>query len=203
MATLSHPNVVAVHACDRVGGQCYLVMEYVGGPTLRARMRPGIPWPVSRAAPVLDAIAGALAYTHNRGIVHLDLKPENVLFTTAGEIKLTDFGLALARRDAHTLSARAAARGTSDYCSPEQRHGLPMDARSDLFSLATLTYELLTGRLPGRVFVPAVRRNPELPAVLDPVLRRGLERDPACRQESVEVFRRELRAALGWDDPGP
>jgi len=88
------------------------------------------------------------------------------------------------------------AQGTVDYCSPEQRHGLPTDVRSDLFSLATLAYEMLTGRLPGRVFVPASERNPQLPAAVDEVLRRGLARGPEERYRTVEEFRAALNAAL-------
>jgi serine/threonine-protein kinase len=89
------------------------------------------------------------------------------------------------------------AQGTVDYCSPEQRHGLPTDARSDLFSLATMAYEVLTGRLPGRVFVPASERNPRLPSAADEVLRRGLARGPEGRYRTVEEFRADLNAALG------
>lgn len=201
MATLSHPNVVAIYGSGEIKGLFYLVMEYVAGGALRSLLKAGQPWPAVRAAPVLDAIAKGLTYIHGRDILHLDLKPDNVLCDQQGAVKITDFGLALSRIDAWTLSDLGLAQGTLDYCSPEQRYGLPIDQRSDLFSLATLAYELLTGQLPGRVYVPASRRNPQLPPAVDEVLRLGLERDPDDRYPVVELFRRDLMNALGKIPP--
>jgi serine/threonine protein kinase len=196
MASLNHPNIVSVFSCGQQDGVYYIVMEYVPGPPLRTLLRPGEPWPAAAAAPVVEGIAQALLYTHARGILHLDLKPENVLCPGPGQVKITDFGIAVPSVDARTLAALGVTQGTIDYCSPEQRHGLPIDARADLFSLATMAYELLTGVLPGRVFYPACRRNPSLPARVDDVLRRGLARDPDDRYPSVEPFRIELAEAL-------
>jgi serine/threonine protein kinase len=201
MGSLAHPHVVAVHDCGQTNGRHYLVMEYVPGASLRAAMKPGKPWTIARAAPVLDAVAQALTYIHEQGVLHLDLKPENVLRTENGEVKITDFGLSLPRVDARTLSAMGLAQGTFDYCPPEQRHGLPLDRRSDVFALATLAYELLTGKLPGRVYVPATQHNPLLPAALNEVLRRGLARDPDERYAGVADFRRELGRALAQRGP--
>ena len=201
MAALAHPHVVAIHDRGQRGGRDYLVMEFVPGASLRAAMQPGRPWPFERAAPVLDAIAQALIYIHEQGVLHLDLKPENVLCGENGAIKVTDFGLALPRVDARTLSQLGLAQGTLEYCSPEQCHGLPLDGRSDVFSLATLCYELLTSKLPGRVYVPASKRNPRLPVALDAVLCRGLARDPDKRYATVADFRRDLTEAL--KHPGP
>jgi serine/threonine-protein kinase len=195
MSSLSHPNIVALHDRGQVNGRPYLVMEHVAGAPLRAAMTPGQPWPLARAAPVLDTVARALAYIHGQGILHLDLKPENVLCAADGRIKVTDFGLALPRVDARTLVERGLVQGTLDYCSPEQRYGLPLDQRSDIFSLATVAYELLTGRLPGRVYRSACAANPSLPAALDTVLGCGLARDAHDRQGSVEEFRQEFAMA--------
>jgi serine/threonine protein kinase len=196
MAWLAHAHVVAIHDCGQIAGRHYLVMEYVPGASLRASMTPGKPWPVRRALPVLEAIAQALEYIHQQGILHLDLKPENVLCGQHGVIKITDFGLAAPRVDARTLSELGLAQGSIDYCSPEQRHGLPLDQRSDVFSLATVAYELLTGRLPSRVYVPVSRRNRHVPAAADDVLRRGLARDAGERYASALEFHQALARTL-------
>jgi serine/threonine protein kinase len=196
MASLTHPNIVAIHDCGEIHDRYYLVMEYVAGRSLREQIVEGQPWSAARAAPVLNAIAHALSYIHSRGILHLDLKPENVLCPSEGNIKVTDFGLAVPQLDAQNISDLTWVQGSVDYCSPEQRHGLPQDQRSDVFSLAVLAYEMLTGRVPGRFYVPASQRNPRLPAALDQVLRRGLARDPHERYSSVEEIGRDLNHIL-------
>jgi serine/threonine protein kinase len=196
MAALAHPNIVTVHDCGQAGGRNYLVMEYVRGTPLRAQMEAGRPWAVSRAAPVLDAVARSLSYIHSQGILHLDLKPENVLFTDDGHVKITDFGLALSRQDAQALSAGELYSGTMDYCAPEQRFGLALEPRCDVFSLAVVAYEMLTGRVPGRVYVPASEHNPRLSPAIDEVLRRGLARKPGDRFATVEDFRQALAGAM-------
>ena len=194
MAALSHPHIVAIHDCGQIDGRAFLVMEYVAGSNLRARMRPGRPWPAAQALAVLDAVARALSYIHERGILHLDLKPENVLCDAEGRVKITDFGLAQACGGSPARPAPSG--GTCDYCAPEQRFGLGVDERSDLFALAALAYELLTGRPPGRMYIPASRRNPRLPRTVDGVLRRGLARDPDERYPTVEAFRRDLMSVF-------
>jgi serine/threonine protein kinase len=196
MGSLSHPNVVAIYSHGQIDQHFYLVMEYVPGWPLRSLLRPSEPWPIARALPVLNAIADALTYIHSRDILHLDLKPENVLCGDDGTVKITDFGLAVSRVDPWTLAELGLVEVSLDYCSPEQRYGLRIDPRSDLFAMATLTYELLTGHLPGRVYYPATQRNPMLPAALDAVLRRGLARDPDERYPVVEIFRGDLVEAL-------
>jgi serine/threonine protein kinase len=201
MAALAHPHVVTIHDCGRLQDRAFLIMEYVGGSDLRARMLPGKPWTVEKAAPVLDAISRALSYIHEKGILHLDLKPENVLCDENDAVKITDFGLSSRHTEVRALTGLADCRGTLDYCSPEQRFGLALDARSDVFSLATVAYELFTGRLPGRVYVPVTQRNKRIPSALDAVLRRGLERDPDHRYLSIEEFRTDLLRALDWPRP--
>jgi hypothetical protein len=196
MAALAHPHVVAIHDCGHIDGRDYLVMEHVKGASLRDRMEPGVPWTPAQALPILDAAADALAYIHCHEILHLDLKPENVLLDEQGRAKITDFGLAVLDRRAHTLAADGIGYGTLDYCSPEQRYGLPVDARSDLYSLAALAYELLTGHVPARVYRPASSFQRGLAPAVDEALRRGLERNPDDRPKSVQEFRQELIQAL-------
>jgi serine/threonine protein kinase len=201
MAALAHPHVVTIYDCGQAGGRPYLVMEYVEGATLRSRMVPGQAWSIAEAAPMLDAIAQALSYIHEQGILHLDLKPENVLCTKNGGVKITDFGLAASHVDARTLLDLGFVCGSFDYCSPEQRHGLPLDPRSDVFSLAVMAYELLTGQLPSRVYLAASKINRSLPRAVDEVLRRALERQAEARPASVEEFRCDLFKALDWRRP--
>jgi serine/threonine-protein kinase len=195
MASSEHRNIVGVYDCGEVNGNGYIVMEYIAGANLRARMQPGQPWGAPQAGLVLDAVGRALSYMHSQGILHLDLKPENVLCGQDGEIKLTDFGLARPQNEPTIQNCLGLLEYSLDYCSPEQRFGLGVDARSDLFSMAVLGYELLTGRLPGRVYVPVSARQPALSHV-DGVLARGLARDPDERHASVEEFRHELLGKL-------
>jgi Tol biopolymer transport system component len=202
MAALAHPHVVTIHDCGEIHQRHYLIMEYVDGSTLRAQMQPGCPWPREKAVEVLEAIAQGLSYIHDQGILHLDLKPENVLCTRTGAIKISDFGLAAPHVASSSSPDAGISQGTIDYCAPEQRHGLPVDERSDVFSLATLAYELLTGELPSRVYVPASSRNPKLPRAVDEVLRRGLARDADERFGTVKELRRALMDVLGiWPAP--
>ena len=147
--------------------------------------------------PVLNAMASALTFIHRRRLLHLDLKPENVLCGHGRHpIKITDFGLARPQSDSQALPALETVQGTLDYCAPEQRFGLAVGVRTDLFALATIAYELLTGRLPGRVYVSCTEWNPLLPAALDEVLCPGLSRDPEQRQETVEEFQHALNRVL-------
>lgn len=197
LASLSHPHIVAIHDCGHHQGRYYLITEFITGSSLRSAMTPSKPWPMARAAELLDRVAEALSYIHQHGILHLDLKPENVLCTPDGGVKIADFGLALSRLDARALAELGLAQGTIDYCAPEQRYGLQTDERSDLFSLGVLAYELLTGRLPSRIYQSAVRLNPRLPMAVDPVLRRALSRRPEQRFGSIAEFRHQLQTALG------
>jgi serine/threonine-protein kinase len=196
LAASAHPHVVAVLGGGVCAGRPYLILEYIEGTNLRPLLRPGQPWPLERALPVLDAVVAALGHIHARGILHLDLKPENILCGADGTIKVTDFGLARPIGQADAFVPLGATQGTLDYSAPEQLYGLPVGPPADLFALATLAYEMLTGRLPGRVYVPASRRNPLLPAALDAVLEKGLARAAEDRQPSVASFHAEWNAVL-------
>jgi eukaryotic-like serine/threonine-protein kinase len=148
-ARLSHPNIVAVHDFDRDdGGQVWLTMELVDGPDLgrlaeRARLA-GRPLDVAQVAWIAGEVLRALDHAHRQGIVHRDVSPQNVLVSRAGAIKLSDFGIAKVISTAHSGTVR----GKVAYLSPEQAAGLPIDARTDLFSLGVVLYELLAGTRP-------------------------------------------------------
>lgn len=203
LRTLRHPNVVAVHDVLRAGDETLVVMEYADGGSLadllerRGRLGP------AEAARILDGLLAALDAAHARGIVHLDVKPENVLLTRDGRVKLADFGVARASLPGAT--ALATGLGTLVYMSPEQVRGTDVDARSDLYGAAVLLHQALTGRfylpLAGlddyqiRRAILHARPRLALPpdaARLEPVLRKALDKDPARRHQAAA----ELRAAV-------
>lgn len=196
MASLSDHHIVGIYDCGEVGGLYYLVMEYVGGPNLRSLMKPGHPWPVARAAKILDTIARAVTRIHGERVLHLDIKPENILCTPDGAFKISDFGIARGPGDSQKVVELGYIQGTLNYAAPEQRFGLPTDERSDLYALGVLAYELLTGELPTVTHDPPSSHNPKVPKEADEVLRRALARHPEQRYASVAEFRRELARAL-------
>ena len=155
---LSHPEIVAIYdsgeeTSTESGGATvplpYIVMEYVDGETLRAKvMREHVVAP-AEAATIVEGVLSALAYSHRMGIVHRDIKPANVMITRTGDVKVMDFGIARAVADTSaTMTQTQAVIGTAQYLSPEQAQGLQVDARSDLYSTGCLLFELLTGRPP-------------------------------------------------------
>src|SRR4029453_1503684 len=158
VAALSHPNILAIHDVGSEGGVRYAVTELLDGATLREHLASG-PLTPRRATEWALQIAVGLAAAHEKGIVHRDLKPENVFVPRAGHVKILDFGLAreipVPAGTDQTGSPRAPGRtepgtilGTVGYMSPEQARGLAADARSDIFSLGTVLYEMLSGRRP-------------------------------------------------------
>jgi eukaryotic-like serine/threonine-protein kinase len=203
VASLSHPNIVALHDIGTKGHVAFAVMELLDGEPLdRAIGAAGLPW--TRALDIAAAIADGLAYAHDRGVVHRDLKPPNVFITRDGLVKVLDFGLA--RQDVHLAVAqttRAAVPeetqpgvvlGTVGYMSPEQVRGEAADARSDIFSLGCVLFELLSGRRPfGGATAPEVqaailRDEPgpaadasKVPPAVNAIVQRCLEKRPDQR----------------------
>ncbi|MGA2420056.1 MAG: serine/threonine-protein kinase [Candidatus Acidiferrum sp.] len=195
---LSHPSIISLHdmGIEESTQTPYLVMEYLSGPALDQILAKG-PIPYPKACAWVADVAIALSIAHHKGIIHGDVKPANVLTTAEGRVKLTDFGMArLARRD--TMDSSLA--GTPAYWCPEQIIGKPQDARSDLFSLGVVLYEMTTGRRPfdGQT-LPAIcerllsttpllpsHANPSLPASLDEVIGACLVKDPGERIGSAE-----------------
>lgn len=195
-AGLSHPHIVPIHRVGEAGGFVFFVMSYVEGETLGERLRTRGPLPPTDAARVLREVAWALAYAHGRGIVHRDIKPDNILLDVgSGRALVTDFGIA--HGDSHPGPATDSGpiMGTAHFMSPEQAANEPLDGRSDLYSLGVVGYLAVSGRLPFEAAnLPAllvrqrteaspgvVRAAPGLPPALAHAIDRCLERDPTRR----------------------
>ena len=176
IGALNHPGVCTLHELGESGGRVFLAMEFLEGESLRARMARG---PASEAEffEIAIQVAGALEAAHGRGMVHRDIKPDNLFLTNSGQAKLTDFGLAKPVRQEDGAVAQSAVTGTSGYMSPEQARGEPLDARSDIYSFGKVLAELAGGELASRVA---------------PVVAMALARNPAERWQSAA----ELRTAL-------
>ncbi len=196
MARVSHPNIVSIFDFGVADGHSYLVMEHVEGGDLRLRMPGKRPMGIEQVRNVVRAVIRAITYLHRLGILHRDLKPENILLHHEDNPKVTDFGIAVLHADsspAHRSNPRA---GTLGYVAPEQHYGLKVDERADEYSLAALTYEMLTGYLPLGVFRPPSARNRRLSPEVDAVLMRALEEDRDDRYETITQFGDELDRAL-------
>lgn len=195
-ATLSHPNIVKLFAHGEVDGLQFIAMEYVEGGNLRDVINEANGTVVASAADVVCSIADALAYLHEHGIVHRDLKAENVLIDATGCIKVTDFGLASHVDDIGSLTVSGQVLGSMDYLAPEQRHQLPIDGRADQYSLAVITYELLTGEKPQGVFRPPSEIKAGIAREVDSVVMKGLQKDPDDRFHTVREYSKALNEAI-------
>jgi len=206
VARLSHPHIMTLHDVGREGDWHYLVLEYIPGQDLHTMMvERGGSLPVHESLHAIRGALSALAYAHARGIVHRDVKPENVMVTPDGQVKVTDFGLALARGDVR-LTQEGMVVGTVLYLAPEVVTGAPADSRADLYAVGAVLYELLTGRPPFagddplavlsqilNVPVTSPRSfDMSIPAEVEHVIVRLLAKDPADRYGSAE----EVLAAL-------
>lgn len=207
---LDHPAIIKV-LTPREKSRLYLAMEHVDGEELRERMRREGPLPIATAVEFAIQIADALTYLHGHGVVHRDLKPENIMVTPDGRVKLMDFGIALDETLRKvTWSGLSQTFGTPDYMAPEQVKGKRGDARSDLYSLGAILYEMLTGRPPfggPNVYAamqaklrerppPPRRLRAEIPPALEEIVLNMLEREPHQRPESAL----EVREALAHPD---
>jgi eukaryotic-like serine/threonine-protein kinase len=146
VAHLDHPNIARIHDLGVADDHVYIAMEYFAGGDLRSRMREAMPWPEALA--YLRQLAAALGALHTIGVLHRDVKPGNVLLRDDGSVAFIDFGLARQLRLESDITGTGAIFGTPHYMSPEQGHGLPLDERSDLYSLGVVLHEMLTGRKP-------------------------------------------------------
>src|SRR5580693_6132017 len=147
-ANLSHPNIVPVFDWGEDEGTYFIVMEFIDGRPLSSILRTAGPLHPDRAAEIAADVALALAFAHRHGVVHRDVKPGNVLITDEGIVKVTDFGIARAVNTEESLTQTGAVMGTATYFSPEQAEGMGVDARTDIYSLGVVLFEMLTGRPP-------------------------------------------------------
>ena len=208
-ANLSHPNIVAVHDWGAVDGIYYMVMEYVAGRSVREVLNAEGLLAPAQASDVLVQALAALDHAHRQGIVHRDVKPENLMLTRDGVVKVADFGLARAYADAQITEA-GHVTGTVQYLAPEQLLGEPADPRTDLYALGIVAFELLTGRLPFSGETPMAiaykhihervprpsSRNEAVPRSLDGWVASITEKERELRPESAAEARRDLQAEV-------
>jgi hypothetical protein len=215
-AGLSHPNIVPIHLVEARGELVYFVMGYVDGETLRERVERSGPLTPRLALKLLQEVSWALGYAHQRGVIHRDVKPDNIMIERATDRALvTDFGIALGTRD--TGSSGGQVIGTARYMSPEQACGEPVDARSDLYSLGATFFFALTGRAPFEgSTLPAILAKqvaqpaplvqsvrPELPAKIGAVIDRCLQKAPADRFQTGDDLARVVGEARGREFRAP
>jgi beta-lactam-binding protein with PASTA domain/tRNA A-37 threonylcarbamoyl transferase component Bud32 len=214
-ANLNHVNVVDIYDWGRDQGVYFIVMELVQGRNLREVLRAEGALAPRRVAEIATAVSAALGAAHERGLVHRDVKPANVLLTPDGSVKVTDFGIARAWDDSDQLTRTGAVIGTATYFSPEQAQGLSADGRSDVYALGVVMYELLTGvppfvgESPVSVAYQHVREyapppsdlNPNIPEALDAIVMRCLEKDPRRRYQTAGALAVDLGRFLSGQVP--
>ena len=195
LAQLNHPGIVGVHDFGRTGGMFYLIMELVDGVNLRQLLSDGQMDP-NEALSIIPQICEALEYAHTQGVVHRDVKPENILVSEQGRVKIADFGLAKLVRSAadFQLTGTEQVMGTPHYMSPEQlERPQDVDHRADIYSLGVVLYEMLTGELPLGSFEPPSKKI-KIDVRLDEVVLRSLEKQPDRRYQHASELKTDVEA---------
>lgn len=208
VAGLEHPNIASLRTALRVQNQLLMIMELVEGASLDEKLRAGKP-DTSLGVNIMCQVLAALGYAHRQGVIHRDIKPSNILITPQGAVKLTDFGIASKAGDPR-LTATGMALGSLYYMSPEQIRAMPLDARSDLYSVGVTLYETVTGRRPiqGDSFFAIMKAHleqrppapidltPDIPPALSRIIEKSLEKAPEDRFQTADEFRDALRAVV-------
>ena len=205
---LNHKNIVGIYDYGEEKGLSFIVMEFVRGKELKSFFAARHPFPLSQIVRLMGELLEALGYSHSRGVVHRDVKPDNIFVTEEGSLKLGDFGVA--RIDTTSKTHAGTLLGTPSYMAPEQIRGEAADARADLYAAGVILYQFLVGERPfsgGMVAVlqkvmmelpkPPSAHNPQIPEAIDAVVLRALAKAPEDRFASAAEFNRDLAAAVG------
>jgi serine/threonine-protein kinase len=206
LASLDHPNIAALRTALTIDNQLVMIMEYVEGMTVAAKLEHG-PLMVPDAVNYIDQTLGALAYAHQRKVIHRDIKPSNMMVASGGVVKLMDFGIARST-EGSDLTATGAALGSLYYMPPEQVKGQPTDARSDLYSVGASLYEMVTGERPFKadssysLMAAQVQQSPKapielranLPSALNEIILLAMAKEPSQRFQSAEAFRNAVNS---------
>ncbi|MCC7039614.1 MAG: serine/threonine protein kinase [Burkholderiales bacterium] len=214
---LNHPNVVTIFDVGKTEGVAYIAMEFLDGQSLREILDSGVVLSPQRIADIVAEVAEGLAFAHENGVVHRDVKPANIMVLASGAVKITDFGIALLPTGTRTVAGNVF--GSPRYTSPEQVMGRPVDGRSDVFSLGATLYEMLTGASPFQggdlntilkqvlsdPTPPPSSRNARLPRSFDHIVGKALAKDPADRYQTAGALAADLRRfdALELETPAP
>jgi serine/threonine-protein kinase len=219
-AMLDHPNIVRVYDfIEDESGRCFLIMELIEGPNLKQYLRRHDRLPIAQALAIAEHVCAALQAAHDRGFVHRDIKPQNILLDPSGRAKLTDFGIVHVGSGT-TLTSGGLVLGTADYIAPEQARGDPLCPASDLYALGVVLYEILTGHVPfvgptpmsvamqhaTAPVLPPGRLVPGLPRYVEAIVLRALRKAPDQRYRSALVMGTALRLAretLAAGEPSP
>ncbi len=212
VANLNHPNIVTLHDFEEIKGYYYLIMEYIEGSTLDKILKVKSPLSIEESLAFAMQLCYALEYAHSNEVIHLDIKPENLILLPDGRVKVTDFGIARLKTQDLTTEKIA---GTVAYMAPEQAAGKYIDEKADIFSAGLVIYEMVTGKNPFKAETPSAtifkilniellppsKYNPEIPEELDQTLLKALEKEPSRRFENIVKFRYRLERSRRSKEP--
>ncbi|EIJ81545.1 serine/threonine protein kinase with PASTA sensor(s) [Bacillus methanolicus PB1] len=210
--SLAHPNIVSIYDVGEENDLYYIVMEYVDGQTLKQYIQQNSPIPTETALEIMQQLTSAISHAHQNDIIHRDIKPHNILLDRNGNVKITDFGIAMAL-SATSITQTNSVLGSVHYLSPEQARGGMANKKSDIYSLGIVMFEMLTGRLPfsGESAVsialkhlqsetPSLKRwNPSIPQSVENIVLKATAKDPFHRYDSVDEMEEDIRTALDPD----